>query len=76
MADLLKVAATSSLFVACHRGDDDDDDDDDDITRSLEALRAPTSSWRSFSFRPLDFVLRALRALRQCHPFVSDWIVC
>ena len=28
-------------------------------TRSLEALRAPTSSWGPFG--PLDFVLRALR---------------
>ena len=33
-------------------------------TRSLGALRAPTSSWRPFG--PLDFVLRALRALRPC----------
>ena len=31
-------------------------------TRSLGALRAPTSSWRSFG--PLDFVLCALRTLR------------
>ena len=31
-------------------------------TRSLGALRAPTSSWRPFG--PLDFILRALRALR------------
>ena len=31
-------------------------------TRSLGALRAPTSSWGPFG--PLDFVLRALRALR------------
>ena len=31
-------------------------------TRSLGALRAPTSRWRPFG--PLDFVLRALRALR------------
>ena len=31
-------------------------------TRSLGALRAPTSSWRPFG--PLDFVLRALQALR------------
>ena len=31
-------------------------------TRSLGALRAPTSSWRPFG--PLDLVLRALRALR------------
>ena len=30
-------------------------------TRSLGALRAPTSSWRPFG--PLDFVLRGLRAL-------------
>ena len=29
------------------------------MTRSLGALRAPTSSWRPFG--PLDFVLRALR---------------
>ena len=33
-------------------------------TRSLGALRAPTSSWGPFG--PLDFVLRALRALRPC----------
>ena len=32
------------------------------------------SSWRPF--RPLDFVLRALRALRPCDPRVGDWIVC
>ena len=31
-------------------------------TRSLGAPQAPTSSWRPF--RPLDFVLRAFRALR------------
>ena len=31
-------------------------------TRSLGALRAPTSRWRPFG--PIDFVLRALRALR------------
>ena len=31
------------------------------LTRSLGALRAPTSSWRPF--RPLDFVPRALRPL-------------
>ena len=37
-------------------------------TRSLGALWAPTSSWRPF--RPLDFVLRALRALRPCDPRV------
>ena len=42
-------------------------------TRSLGALRAPTSSWRPFG--PLDFVLRALRALRSCDPRVGDWIV-
>ena len=35
-------------------------------TRSLGALRAPTSSWRPFG--TLDFVLRALRALRPCDP--------
>ena len=35
-------------------------------TRSLGALRDPTSSWRPFG--PLDFVLRALRALRPCDP--------
>ena len=44
------------------------------ITRSLGALRAPTSSWRPFG--PLDFVLRALWALRPCDPRHSDWIVC
>ena len=43
------------------------------ITRSLGALRAPTSSVRPFgpAFGPsglLDFVLRALRALRPCDP--------
>ena len=36
------------------------------FTRSLGALRAPTSSWGPFG--PLDFVLRALRALRPCDP--------
>ena len=35
-------------------------------TRSLGAPRAPTSSWRPYG--PLDFVLRALRALRPCEP--------
>ena len=44
------------------------------ITRSLGALRAPTSSWRPCG--PLDFVLHALRALRPCDPRVGDWIVC
>ena len=44
------------------------------ITRSLGALRAPTSSWRPFG--PLDFVLRALRALRPCDPRVGDQIGC
>ena len=42
------------------------------ITRSLGALRAPTSSWRPFG--PLDFVHRALRALRPCDPRPSDLI--
>ena len=37
---------------------------------SLGALRAQTSGWRPF--RPLDFVLRALRALRPCDPRVGD----
>ena len=42
-------------------------------TRSLGALRAPTSSLRPFgpALGPsglLDFVLRALRALRPCDP--------
>ena len=37
-------------------------------------LRAPTSSWRPY--RPLDFVLHALRALRLCDPCIGDWIVC
>ena len=41
-------------------------------TRSLGALWAPTSSWRPFG--PLDFFLRALRALRPT--FVGCWIVC
>ena len=36
------------------------------ITRSLWALRTPTSSWRLFG--PLDYVLRALQALRPCDP--------
>merc|ERR1711954_60505 len=39
-------------------------------TRSLGALRAPTSSWRPFG--PLYFVLRALRALRPCDPRKFD----
>ena len=39
-------------------------------TRSLGALRAPTSRWRLFG--PLDFVLRALRALRPCDPRKVD----
>ena len=43
------------------------------ITRSLGALRAPTSSWRPFG--PLAYVLHALRALRPCDPRVSGWIV-
>ena len=38
--------------------------DDLHITRSLGALRAPTSSWRPFG--PLDFVLRSLWVLRPC----------
>ena len=41
-------------------------------TRNLEALRAPTSSWRPFG--PLDFVLRALQALRPCDPRIVVWI--
>ena len=44
------------------------------MTRSLGALRAPTSRWRPFG--PLYFVLRALRALRPCDPRSGDWIVC
>ena len=40
------------------------------VTRSLGALRAPTSRWRPFG--PLDFVLRALRALRPCDPRKVD----
>ena len=39
-------------------------------TRSLGALRAPTSSWRPSG--PLDFVLCALRALRPCDPRKVD----
>ena len=39
-------------------------------TRTLGALRAPTSRWRPFG--PLDFVLRALRALRPCDPRKVD----
>ena len=39
-------------------------------TRSLGALRPPTSTWRPFG--PLDFVLRALRALRPCDPRKVD----
>ena len=43
------------------------------VNRGLGALRAPTSSLRPFgpAFGPsglLDFVLRALRALRPCDP--------
>ena len=41
------------------------------ITRSLGALRAPTSSRRSFG--PLDFVLRAHWALRPCDPRGVPW---
>ena len=41
------------------------------LSRSLGALRAPTSRWRPFG--PFDFVLRALRALRPCDPRVGDW---
>ena len=44
------------------------------LIKLLGALRAPTSSWRPFG--PLDFVIRALRALRPCDPRNSDWIVC
>ena len=43
-------------------------------TRSLGGLRAPTSSWRPFG--PLDFVLRAFRALRPCDLCVGNWIAC
>ena len=43
-------------------------------TRSLGALRAPTSNWRPFG--PFDFTLCALQALRPCDPRHSDWIVC
>ena len=39
-------------------------------TKRLGVLRAPTSSWRHFG--PLDFVLRALRALRPCNPRKVD----
>ena len=50
-------------------------------TRSLGALWAPTSSWRPFG--PLDFVLRALRALRPIRqarlrsgpPFLTIFII-
>ena len=41
-------------------------------TRSLGALRTPSSSWMPFV--PLDFFLRALWALSPCDPHVSDWI--
>ena len=40
------------------------------ITRSLGALRAPTSSWGTYG--PLDFVVRALRALRPCDPRLQE----
>ena len=43
-------------------------------TRSLGALRAPTYSWRPFG--PLDFVLRALRALRPCDPRTCIHAAC
>ena len=42
-------------------------------TRSLVALRAPTSSWRPLG--PLEFVLRAFRALRLCDPRKGDHIL-
>ena len=50
------------------------------MTRSLGALRAPTSSLRPFgpALGPsglLDFVLHALRALRPCDPRNSAMIV-
>ena len=43
-------------------------------TRSVGALRASNSSWRPFG--PLNFILRALRAVRLVDPCVRDWIVC
>ena len=43
-------------------------------TRSLRAIQALTSSWRQF--RPVDFVLCALWALRRCDPCNGDWKVC
>ena len=43
------------------------------LTRSVEARWAPTSSWRPFG--PLDFLLRALRALRPSDPRVGELIV-
>ena len=51
----------------------DDESANSYFTISLGAPWAPTSSWRPFgpAFGPsglLDFVLRALRALRPCDP--------
>ena len=62
------------LDLDYHDYDDHDYDVHDIIimtmTRSLGALRALTSSRRPFG--PLDFVLRALGALRPCEPRKGD----
>ena len=51
--------SSGKKLANCTNGGDNKNYDDN---RSLGALRAPTSSWRPF--RTLDFVLRALRAVR------------
>ena len=71
---MVAQAQSQPTQQAGHLDDDNDDSVNDDndlyITRSLGALRAPTSSWRPFGH--LDFVLRALRALRPCDPRKVD----
>ena len=42
--------------------------------RSLDACRVSTSNWRPFG--PLDFILRALWAVRPFDQRNGDWIVC
>ena len=79
---MARLSIVVALPGGCVDDDDDNDDGDGDgdddnkdlyINRSLGALRAPNSSLRPFgpALSPsglLDFVLRALRALRPCNP--------
>ena len=67
----LQFAISSSLDVCKHFAQDLNRNFDSSIyDRSLGALRAPTSSLRPFgsALGLLDFVLRALWALRPCDP--------